>query len=174
MGPSFTAMDVDAEPCLPEGSTAGLRGRLAPWLALAVLFVVAVALRHVLPANTDVSWLLTVAERVFDGQRLYVDIIETNPPMAVLIYTPGIAIARAFGMPAEMVTDALVFVAIFASLAMAAWILKDSPAPNSLPGWLLALLAFAILTVLPTKIFGQREHIAVAELLPALGSTPSG
>ena len=62
MGPSFTAMDVDAEPCLPEGSTAGLRGRLAPWLALAVLFVVAVALRHVLPANTDVSWLLTVAE----------------------------------------------------------------------------------------------------------------
>ena len=57
MGPSFTAMDVDAEPCLPEGSTAGLRGRLAPWLALAVLFVVAVALRNVLPANTDVSWL---------------------------------------------------------------------------------------------------------------------
>jgi len=49
----------------------------------------------VLPANADVSWLLTVAERVRDRQRLYVDVIETNLPMAVLIYIPGIAIARA-------------------------------------------------------------------------------
>jgi hypothetical protein len=29
-------------------------------------------------------------------------------------------------------------------------------------------LAFAVLAVLPTKIFGQREHIAVLELLPAM------
>lgn len=38
------------------------------------------------PANTDVSWLLTVAERVLDGQRPYVEIIETNPPIAPLTY----------------------------------------------------------------------------------------
>jgi hypothetical protein len=45
--------------------------------------------------------LLTVAERVWDGQRLYVDVIETNPPMAVMVYIPGIAIARAVGLPVE-------------------------------------------------------------------------
>ena len=77
--------------------------------------MIALALRHLLAANTDVSWLLTVAERVLDGQRLYVDVIETNPPMAVLIYMPGVVIARALGLPAELVTDALVFAAIFAS-----------------------------------------------------------
>jgi len=142
--------------------------RLAPWLVLAALFAVAVVLRHVLPANADVSWLLTVAERVWDGQRLYVDIIETNPPMAVWTYIPGIAIARALGLPAEMVTDALVFAAIFASLALAARILKDSAVLGASAGWPLAWLAFAILAVLPTKIFGQREHIAVLELLPVL------
>lgn len=161
------AVDVDAESCSSERLAVVAR-RLAPWLAIAVLFVVAVTLRHVLPANTDVSWLLTVAERVSDGQRLYLDVIETNPPMAVLIYTPAIAIARALGMPAELVTDGLVFVAIFASLGIAAWILKDFPLPNGLSGWLLAWLAFVILAVLPTKVFGQREHIAVVELLPVL------
>ena len=35
-------------------------------------------------------------------------------------------------------------------------------------GWPLALLAFAVLALLPAKTFGQREHIAVIELLPAL------
>lgn len=79
--------------------------RLAPWLAVAALFVVAIVLRHVLPANTDVTWRLTVAERVIDGQRLYADVIETNPPVAVLTWIPAIAVARALGLVAEMVTD---------------------------------------------------------------------
>ena len=142
--------------------------RLAPWLALAALFAIALIMRHVLAANADVSWLLTVAERVLDGQRLYVDVIETNPPMAVLTYIPGVVIARALGLPAEMVTDGLVFVAIFASLAVATRILRNSPVLEGLPGWPLALLGFAVLAVLPAKTFGQREHIAVVELLPAI------
>jgi hypothetical protein len=163
------AIHAGAEPCLTErrqGAAAALR--LVPWLALAALFAIALVMRHVLAANTDVSWLLTAAERVLDGKRLYVDVIETNPPMAVLIYTPGIVIARALGLPAELVTDALVFAAIFVSLAISASILKDSVAREGLPGWPLALLAFSILAVLPAKTFGQREHIAVIELLPAL------
>ena len=163
------ATNVDAEAYLTGRRRAVIEPlRLASWLALAVLFVAAVVLRHLLPANTDVSWLLTVAERVLDGQRLYVDVIETNPPMAVLIYIPGIVIARAFGLPAEMVTDGLVFVAIFASLAIVASILRKSSVLHDVTGWPLALLVFAILAVLPTKIFGEREHIAVVELLPAL------
>ena len=58
--------------------------QLSPWLALAALLAIAITLRYFLPANTDVGWYLTVAERVLDGQRLYIDVIETNPPMAVL------------------------------------------------------------------------------------------
>ncbi len=163
------AVNIDAEPHLTERFPAVRKAtRLAPWLALAALFVVAIILRHVLPANTDVSWLLTVAERVLDGQRLYVDMIETNPPMAVLTYMPGIVIARALGWPAEIVTDGLVFVAIFASLAIVARVLKSSVVLDGLARWPLALLAFAILAILPAKMFGQREHIAVVELLPAL------
>jgi hypothetical protein len=142
--------------------------RLVPWLALAALFAAAIALRHGLAANTDVSWLLTVAERVLNGQRLYVDVIETNPPMAVLIYIPGVLIARAIGWSPEIVTDALVFVAIFTSLAVTSRILKNSRVLESRTRWPLALLTFAVLALLPAKTFGQREHIALIELLPAL------
>src|SRR6202051_2284601 len=99
---------------------------LLPWISIAILFAAAIVLRHVLAANTDVSWLLTVGERILDGQRLYVDVIETNPPMAVLAYIPGIVIAREFGLPVEAVTDGLVFTSIFVSLALVASILKNS------------------------------------------------
>ena len=140
---------------------------LLPWLSIVILFAAAVALRHVLAANTDVSWLLTVGERVLDGQRLYVDVIETNPPMAVLVYMPGIVIARALGLPVEIVTDGLMFAAIFISLAIVARILKHSSVPGA-DNWLLAPLAFAVFAILPMQAFGQREHIAVVELLPLL------
>jgi hypothetical protein len=141
---------------------------ILPWLALAALFVVAVVLRHVVAANTDVSWLLTAGERVLSGQRLYVDVIETNPPMAVLAYTPAIVIARALGLAAETVVDALMFIGIFASLGLSARILVRNDMVARGQGWPLALLAFAVLAILPTQTFGQREHIAVIALLPML------
>jgi hypothetical protein len=141
---------------------------LLPWLSILILFVAAIVLRHFLAANTDVSWLLTVGERVLDGQRLYVDVIETNPPMAVLVYIPGIAIARVLGLPAEVVTDSLMFAAIFISLAIVARILRRSSVLDGAQGRLLAPLAFAVLAILPMQAFGQREHIAIVELLPLL------
>src|SRR5260370_11882208 len=91
-----------------QGSRVAAPALLAS-LSIMILFVAAIVLRHVLAANTDVSWLLTVGERVLDGQRLYVDVIDANPPMAVLIYPPGIVIARALGLPPEPRTPALLF-----------------------------------------------------------------
>jgi hypothetical protein len=56
---------------------------VAPWLAVVAVVAAAVLLRQTLPFNVDVSWWLIVSERMLDGQRLYVDILETNPPMAL-------------------------------------------------------------------------------------------
>ncbi|WP_291869487.1 hypothetical protein [Bradyrhizobium sp.] len=155
---------------------------LLAWISIVILSAAAIVLRNLLAANTDVSWLLTVGERVLGGQRLYVDVFETNPPMAVLVYLPGIVIARALGLPAEIVTDSLMFAGIFVSLAIVARTLKDSSVLDGANSWLLAPLAFAILAILPMQSFGQREHIAIVELLPLLavlavrmkGEVPSG
>jgi membrane protein implicated in regulation of membrane protease activity len=75
--------------------------------------------------------------------------------MAVMVYIPGIAIARAVGLAVEMIIDGLVFVAIFASLAIAAAILKNSIVLRGLAGWPLALSAFAILAVLRPRYSGK-------------------
>ena len=122
---------------------------LLPWLSIIILFVAAIVLRHFLAANTDVSWLLTVGERVLDGRRLYIDVVETNPPMAVLVYIPGIAISRVLGLPAEIVTDSLMFAAIFISLATVARILRKSSVLDGAQGRLLAPVAFAVLAIVP-------------------------
>lgn len=175
-----TATHADASPDREPSDRVWQPVRIFPWVALAALLMTAIMLRHVLAASTDVGWLLTVGERVLGGQRLYRDVIETNPPMAVFAYLPGIVIARALGLAAETVVDALVLGGVLVALAMSARILTRAAVLERGQGWPLALLAFAILALLPTQTFGQREHIALIAMLPMLailaarmkGSTP--
>jgi hypothetical protein len=66
------AMNIDAGP-VPSHGTAATRiwqTSYLGWLGFAALFVAAMAMRHVVAANTDVSWLLIAGERWLDGQRL--------------------------------------------------------------------------------------------------------
>src|SRR5260370_11882110 len=141
----------------------------APWLAVAAVFVAAVLLRQVMPFNVDVSWWLIVSERMLDGQRLYVDILETNPPMAVSVYLLGVALARAIGVRPEVVTDGLVVVLIAASIALTGRILRYSSLGGRVAGGALAVWATVLLAVLPMYDFGQREQLAVLAMLPAIG-----
>src|SRR6185369_10701118 len=128
-------IDAGSGPAHGRAAIGVWRTSLLPRLAVVALFVVAVTMRHVVAANTDVSWLLIAGERWLDGQRLYSDILETNPPMAVLIYIPGILIARTLGISVETVIDGLIFIAIAVSLAIAASILRESSALSAKQRW---------------------------------------
>jgi hypothetical protein len=139
-----------------------------PWLLIALVFVAAIGLRLVVPLNTDVAWLLTVGERVLDGQRLYSDIVEINPPMAVLSMLPGIALARALGVEPQVVIDAQMLLLAAASMLVTARILRLSSALDPVKWVSLGIWAAAVLTILPMFVFGQREHIATLTFLPAL------
>jgi hypothetical protein len=138
------------------------------WMALAATFMMAIMMRHVVAANSDVSWLLIAGERWLDGQRLYSDILETNPPMAVLVYVPGILMSRALGLSAEIVIDGLIFLAAALSLGITALILRKSSVLAANQRWAFAMVAAAVLAILPVQVFGQREHIAFIEVLPAM------
>jgi hypothetical protein len=117
-----------------------------------------------------VSWLLTVGERVLDGERLYLDIVEINPPMAMLAYLPGIALARALGLNPKVVIDAQVLLLAAASLLATARLLALSAKLTKVRWAPLAIWATAVLTILPMYVFGQREHIATLTFLPALAA----
>jgi hypothetical protein len=137
------------------GGTPLLRG-----LALFALFIAAIMMRQVVAGNSDVSWLLIAGERWLDGQRLYSDILETNPPMAVLVYVPGILMSRVLGISVEIAVDGLLFLAIALSLGSAALILRNSFVLAANQRWPFAMVAVAVLAILPAQVFGQREHIA--------------
>jgi hypothetical protein len=146
------------------------RGRLSPlwWLLIAILFAIAVLLRQVVPLNTDVSWLLTIGERVLDGERLYVDIVEINPPMAVLSNLPAIALARAVGLDPKTLIDWQMLLLTAVSL-LTTWRILSCSSTTALVNWApLAVWSVAVLTILPMSVYGQREHIATLAFLPAL------
>jgi hypothetical protein len=167
------SLNIDAGPRLVRrGGALALASMpcLVSWLFVTALFVAAIALRHVIAGNTDVSWLLSVGERVLDGDRLYADIIETNPPIAVLAYLPGIALARALGLRPELVTDGLILVLAAASLGVTVLMLRSAAAFDGAKPWPLVALAAAVLIILPIRVFGQREHIALMTSLPALAA----
>ncbi len=161
-------MTIDAG--LQFGGTTTPRTRpAAAWLIAGILVcVAAVILRAALPFNVDVSWWLIVGERVFDGQRLYLDILETNPPMAGIVYFIAVALGRLIGLRAEIVTLVLIFCLIAASLALTWRLLRGSDIAGRIASTPLAVWALVLLGILPMYDFGQREHLALLFLLPAL------
>ncbi|WP_213289791.1 hypothetical protein [Bradyrhizobium sp. sGM-13] len=153
----------------PPGDKAARQGfwTATPLHAVVAVFMVAIMLRGVLPFNVDVSWWLTISERMLDGQRLYVDILETNPPMGGSVYMLGVVVARAIHMRPEVVTNGLIFLLIASSLALT-WRALRFSSLRERAGGAAAIWATALLTVLPMYDFGQREHLALVALLPAL------
>jgi hypothetical protein len=141
--------------------------RLSRCLPFLLVLAAALLMRRHVVANVDVSWMLTVAEKLLDGQRLYVDVIEVNPPAAVFLYVPPVAIARAFGLRPETVADAFVLAAACLSIWLAGRVLARARLLE-VDGWHLAALVAAILTILPAHTFGNRDPVALIAFLPAL------
>ena len=119
--------------------------------------------------NGDSAWLLHVARRVSDGARLYVDVIEVNPPLVVWLGLPVVALARATGW-----SDAAIFRgAIWCLALLAIWLGGRALrllAPGTPVGWRPAVLVgmAVVLVGMPAGYFGQREHLVLILVLPWL------
>jgi hypothetical protein len=118
-------------------------------------------------ARSDTAFLLYAAERVLDGARLYVDVVEINPPLIVALNLPAVLLARAVGVSDIAVYRALVTLALLGTLAFADWSLRRALDPGSdrLRRLLVLVLAFALFLA-PGNDFGQREHLLIALALP--------
>ena len=143
---------------------------LPRWLPLFVVFVLAALLRQFMVTNTDVSWGLVMAEKLLDGQRLYLDIIEVNPPATPYLYVAPVLLARLVGLPAEFVVDTLVFLTAGLSLWLAGRILLKARLVVDGDAWLLVTVVAVALTIVPARTFGEREHIGLITFLPLLAA----
>lgn len=139
------------------------RGLLWP---LAGIFLLGMAAQIYWGVNTDTSWNITLAEKVLDGERPYVDFIEINPPLSFFLYMPPTLIARLSGTTPEFMVDLF----CFAGAALSLWLSGIILARGGGAGVdaRLGLVAAAVLILLPARTFDEREHIALIACLPCL------
>ena len=146
-----------------------MRSRIA-WAAAAA--AAAIALVGAIPAllgrpSPDVAWFFYLADRMLDGERLYRDVVEVNPPLIVWLNLPVAALGRAAAVPMELVYGAALLGLIGVSLALAGRLLPEEgpwPAPGARHAAL--LLGLVVLLPLAGKDFGEREHLLLILTLP--------
>jgi hypothetical protein len=159
---------------VPEGTAARAAVAATAWtravapltLALAA-FAAAIVAQARFDAIADVSWMITICEKWLDGAIPYVDFVETNPPAAILLYLPPVALARALGVHAEFMVAAWGFAACAASAAVTAKILSRAGLLDELGPASLGAALFA-LTLLPGRAFDERDFFVALLALPAL------
>jgi hypothetical protein len=143
--------------------------RGAPFIFALAILIAAALVQARLGAIGDVSWMITISEKWLDGATPYVDFVETNPPAAILVYLPPVALARAFGAHPEFIVAAWGFAVCGACLALAAAILSQARLLGELG---LASLGAALiaLTLLPGRAFDERDFFVALLALPPLAA----
>src|SRR4051812_22212894 len=140
-----------------------------PLLALLVVLPLIFASRvwWYLP-DADSATYIMEAQRVLGGARFHAEILETNPPLIVLLTMPGVFLGHAFGLAPWAAHVAwlccLVALSFVAAFPYLAWLLRDWPRP----GLAAAALYLATVAVIPGEDFPQRENLTMLLCLPAL------
>lgn len=142
-------------------------GTSALLLSITALIVSIIWQAHLGPGS-DVSWLITLCERILGGARLYVDVVETNPPFTVWLYMPAVYLADFLGLTPEYVVRGYAYAVCLVGLGLAGFIIRRGRLPESPRLHALAPACLALLVIFPGNSFTQREIFGVALLLPLL------
>lgn len=137
------------------------------WLIVSALILLAMPIwqQHWWPI-TDVSWLITVCEKILAGQRLYVDVIETNPPFSVWLYMPPVVAAKGFSVAPETAVFLWVVLLVALGNGLAAQVVLRSGLLSRDHLKKLTPMVLALTLLWPANAFGEREHMATALFLP--------
>jgi hypothetical protein len=135
------------------------------WLPAALGFFALAGIAEVAwrPMNGDASWYVYIAGRYLDGDRPYVDLVDTNPPLILWLNMAVVAVARAIHVPPLVAFGAFAFIIVGLSLGLA-W-LAGGGLPASLRRASLAAFGYMLLVGVGSA-FGQREHLMTALVLP--------
>lgn len=136
-----------------------------------------IADRLVRRTHCDIALLLEAAERWLAGERLYVQVIDVNPPLIIWLSALPVRFEKWFGL----LDAAGWYAALVGAAAILAALAVRSLTPRAAGRWA-GLAAFWALVILPGYDFGQREHLMALCALPyvlasarrARGETPRG
>lgn len=148
---------------------APLAGILAPrvlWALAAMPGLVFLAIVLSPPMNHDVAAVLDFALRWRQGEALYRDLIDMNPPLIFILTRGAVALLAPIGIePLQAVIFSVIaFCALNAALAL--WLWRGLPKGPAEAAAVLIGLPLILLTA--GYDFGQREHLMLAAALPYL------
>jgi hypothetical protein len=140
------------------------------WIAAAGLIAFLAALAVVLrSANHDVSWYLYMAGVMLNGGTAYVDAVDTNPPLIVMImFVPAWAAKLVPAAPASLFYSGVFLLGGLSAAWCARLLVRAWPSIPSATHRLLATGVMFLLLAFPKGDFGQREHLTVILVLPYL------
>lgn len=119
------------------------------------------------PMKDDIAWLIWVARQWLKGQRLYIDVVEVNPPLIVWISAIPVLIGDAVGASAKTLA-----ILLFAASALWSSWLSARLLHGVAPAFARVPVTFAVvacvLLLMPGVEFGQREHLLTIAILPHL------
>ena len=159
-GPTDPFADVSA--AIPRQARSG-RARMLRWagFAPAIFFLTIVLLP---PLNHDVAAVLDFSRRWLAGERLYVDLIDVNPPLIFILNLVPAALARWTPLgPAQAIILCLV------GVAGLVWWLCVNLRVREREGWIEAAVLTAclpLLLVMAGSDFGQRDVLMAMVAIP--------
>jgi hypothetical protein len=116
---------------------------------------------------SDVGIYLYAAARILDGDRLYRDFVEINPPLIVWLNVPAVLLARWTGF-----SDAAAFRLLAAALLAGCIVLCERSlrliVSDRATARCFLLLLWLVLFPLVWIDYGQREHLLLGLMLPYL------
>jgi hypothetical protein len=137
------------------------------WCAVGLLAIPAIVAEFRVPLNADAAWLAYAADSVLRGRRLYTDILEINPPLIVWLNLPAALMHRITGVSGPLAFRLFVLGVLGASILACVRLSRQLRGPAIiLRARLLTLSLLFVLLPLVAGIFGQREHLALALILP--------
>ncbi|MCV2871190.1 hypothetical protein OEZ71_02655 [Defluviimonas sp. WL0050] len=117
--------------------------------------------------NLDTAWYLVATRDWLDGARLYVDIVELNPPLNFYFTVPPILLSDLLGISDTNAQYLFVCIATFLSMFIC-WNLAPRVQTNQR---LLFLLGLGLAMTVPAmNDIGQREHFLIILTTPWLVS----
>ena len=151
-------------------STVAARPLARPWAlpsAIALLAVAALVFPGLSRPAPDTSWLLHVAAQVLEGERLYVDVVEANPPLIVWLNLLPVMVGERLGIPPHAVYHAIVLVLALGSISVTHLLIGRTIGHPATGRYLTLLVAFVLLPLVRAD-FGEREHLALIMVMPYL------
>ncbi len=107
----------------------------------------------------DTSWLITVIERIASGERLYVDVIELNPPFSIWLYMMPVRLAMLLDIAPESAVRLYTILICLAGSALAGWMLASGAMLNRRSAALVSLALFAVSVLFSGNGFSERDQV---------------